>query len=116
MRKVIVDASIAIKWVITEHDTSIPKAMLTGWTQNEDAVLAPILLVSEVTNILYRSVKSGTLLHHDAKKGHEGVKELRKLQERIFQRQGGQIFDNSLELLYESREERDRELCKNASS
>ena len=73
MKKVVVDASIAIKWTLNEHDSSIALALLTSWTTNEVAILAPILLASEATNTLYRAVKNGKLPYNDAKIGLESV-------------------------------------------
>ena len=69
MKKVIVDANIAAKWIIKERDTSTAVALLTNWIRDEVAILAPILLVSEVTNILHRKVKAGNLPSSDAEEG-----------------------------------------------
>jgi predicted nucleic acid-binding protein len=68
-----VDANIAVKWVIKEHDSSTALALLANWSKNEVIVLAPILCASEVTNILYRSAIKGDLPFHDAQIGPESI-------------------------------------------
>ena len=64
---VIVDASIALKWVLSEPDSSIAKALLLKWnTEGKDA-LAPGLFAYEITNILYRQVVMGKLSYDEAR-------------------------------------------------
>lgn len=73
MKKVVVDASIALKWTVREHDSDAALALLADWSNTEVAVLAPTLLASEVTNILYRRVKNGELPFNEAKSGLEAI-------------------------------------------
>jgi predicted nucleic acid-binding protein len=73
MKKVVVDANVAVKWVINEHDSGVALDLLRDWAKNEVAILAPMLLASETTNILYRAVKSEKLLFNDAKVGIEEI-------------------------------------------
>jgi predicted nucleic acid-binding protein len=63
---VVVDASIAIKWMINEPDSS---TALANWTERGIEVLAPALLAYEVTNALYRHVRKGDLPFDDARRG-----------------------------------------------
>jgi len=73
MKKIVVDASIAIKWVIREHDSSRAADLLTHWIKHEVIMMAPLLLASEATNILYRNANSGKIPLDEAKKGLEAV-------------------------------------------
>jgi len=70
---VIVDTSIAIKWAINEHDSTIALALLTEWTDRGRVILAPALLAYEATNTLYRHVHRGTIPLEDAERGLQEV-------------------------------------------
>lgn len=61
MTKIVVDASIAVKWVMSEDDSDVALALLAHWTTNKVSLIAPILLASETTNILYRAAQRGLL-------------------------------------------------------
>ncbi len=67
--KVVVDANIALKWVLTEADSQIAKALLAEWKQKKMIVRVPTLLTYEVTNILYREVIAGRITSETAKDG-----------------------------------------------
>src|SRR5260370_35113401 len=69
---VVVDASIALKWVLDEADSSTALAMLADWTDNGVEILAPALLAYEVTNALYRRVGRGIIPPEDARRGLKG--------------------------------------------
>ena len=56
---VVVDASIAIKWVLYEPDSDTAKALLDEWINRETVILAPALLAYEITNSLYRKARRG---------------------------------------------------------
>jgi len=58
---VVVDANIAIKWVLVENDSEIAKALLAEWKKKQMIVYVPTLLSYEVTNILYREVRAGRI-------------------------------------------------------
>jgi predicted nucleic acid-binding protein len=66
---VVVDASIAIKWIINETDSSTALALLANWTDKGFDVYAPALLAYEVTNALYRRVRKGDIPFADARRG-----------------------------------------------
>ena len=55
---VVVDANIAIKWVLIETDSEIAKAILAEWKKKKMIIYVPTLLTYEVTNILYREVRA----------------------------------------------------------
>ncbi len=58
---VVVDANIALKWVIDEPDSNIAEALLTMWGNKKIVMLAPALLAYEVTNVLYQNVRKGKI-------------------------------------------------------
>lgn len=58
---VVVDANIALKWVLDESDSSTAEALLTTWSNKGLVMLAPALLAYEVTNILHQNVRKGKI-------------------------------------------------------
>lgn len=64
---VVVDASIALKWVLRETDSKIAFALLTEWNDREIMLLVPTLLAYEITNSLYRKAHSGEITLNRAK-------------------------------------------------
>ena len=51
---VVVDASLALKWVLSEADSSTAITLLQRWNTDNTEVIAPALFTYEATNILYR--------------------------------------------------------------
>ena len=66
---VVVDASIALKWVLLEKDSYISMSLLDKWTSEGKKIIAPALFVYEVTNIIYRQALTGKLTYDEADKG-----------------------------------------------
>ena len=64
---VVVDASIAIKWVLEESDSDRAEALLIEWNDKGISIYAPNLLVYEITNALYRKVRKGEITLDRAK-------------------------------------------------
>lgn len=64
---VVVDASIAIKWVLNEEDSNIALALLAEWIGRKTNMLAPALLAYEITNILHKKIRSGKITVDTAK-------------------------------------------------
>lgn len=58
---VVVDTSIALKWVLREADSKTAFALLTEWTDKDVLVLAPALLAYEVANSLHQKVRKGEI-------------------------------------------------------
>ena len=56
---VVVDASVAVKWLVREEHTDKALAILQQWHDNEVTPVAPHLLPFEVANALHRRVLSG---------------------------------------------------------
>ena len=61
MKTLVVDASIAIKWVVEEHGT--PESLIL---RQKAKLIAPELLVAECANILWKKVKRDELLKEEA--------------------------------------------------
>ena len=61
MNTLVIDASIAVKWVIEEHNT--PEALTL---RQKAKLIAPELLVAECANILWKKVKREELLKQEA--------------------------------------------------
>jgi len=56
---VVVDASLAIKWVLKEPYAEEALALATEWAATETRPVAPCLLLVEATNVLYRRAVLG---------------------------------------------------------
>jgi predicted nucleic acid-binding protein len=64
---VVVDTSIAIKWVLSEADTHTAEVLLVNWSNKKFTILAPTLLVYEIANVLYQNVRRGNITTKRAK-------------------------------------------------
>lgn len=73
MSAIVVDASIALKWVLPEPDSSVAVALLNEWLTNDVRVIAPSWFAGEVANILYRRARRGTFTIQDAHRALTGV-------------------------------------------
>lgn len=58
---VIVDTSLAVKWVAQEPDSAQALALLSEWAQRGAIVAAPALLAYEVANAIHQKVRSSVL-------------------------------------------------------
>lgn len=63
---VVVDASLAIKWLVREEDSPRAHSLLATWDRDERQLAAPHLFRFEVTNALHRRVVRGELAIHEA--------------------------------------------------
>jgi predicted nucleic acid-binding protein len=59
--RVVVDASLALKWVLEERHSVEAQSLLDRWVQSQVIVTAPTLLVFESANVLYQRVRRGQL-------------------------------------------------------
>ncbi len=57
-KTVVVDTNIVLKWVLEEKDFSVAIALLAEWKREKTTVLAPSLLIYEVSNILHRDIRA----------------------------------------------------------
>jgi len=63
---VVVDASLAVKWVISEPDSDAAVALLNEWASAGKEVIAPALFTYEATNVIYRRVVQKLLTYEEA--------------------------------------------------
>ncbi len=54
---VVVDASLAIKWLIEEADSPVAHRLSVGWEREGIAIVGPHLLPTEVANAIHRRVR-----------------------------------------------------------
>jgi len=71
--KVVVDASLALKWVLREDDSDLARSLLTSWNGNGVEIMVPALFAYEITNILYRQVVTNKLTYEQASFFQEGI-------------------------------------------
>lgn len=65
-RAIVVDASLALKWVLTEPDSAIAQRMLGDWQASGVRIVAPMLLAAEAANAVYKRVRANQLTPADA--------------------------------------------------
>ena len=58
---VVVDASLAVKWLVDEDDSDKAHAVLESWVTHDVTRIAPYLMPFEVANVLHRRVVRGEL-------------------------------------------------------
>ena len=58
---VVVDASLAVKWLVEEGDSDTADELLESWEGQDTRVAAPHLMPFEVANALHRRVVQGEL-------------------------------------------------------
>ncbi|HLH60179.1 MAG TPA: type II toxin-antitoxin system VapC family toxin [Ktedonobacteraceae bacterium] len=73
MRKVVVDTSVVLKWILKEPDSDKALALLTHWSNEQVEMLAPALLAYEAANILYQDVRKGKYTIEIARKSLRDV-------------------------------------------
>lgn len=73
MTTVVVDTSVAVKWVLAESDSATANALLAEWTRNGVSVLAPALFSYEVTNVVRQQIQKGVLTLDEAKLALSGL-------------------------------------------
>jgi predicted nucleic acid-binding protein len=66
---VVVDASLALKWVLIEQDSDAALTLLAQWLNEGQKPIAPALFTYETTNIIYRQVVTGKLTYDEATQG-----------------------------------------------
>ena len=66
---VVVDASVALKWVISEADTEDALGLWDRWQESAERVIAPPIFKPEVTNALHQGVRRRFLSRRDAIEG-----------------------------------------------
>jgi len=64
----VVDASVALKWVIDESDSATARELLLG-----EPLAAPDFLVIECANVLWVKVRRGIVTRPDARSGLDAI-------------------------------------------
>ena len=57
----VVDASLAVKWLVEEEDSEKAHALSSAWADSGIKVAAPHLMLAEVANALHRKVVGGEI-------------------------------------------------------
>ena len=55
---VVVDASLVVKWLVPEVDSDRATQLLLEWTRNGILIVAPIMILTEVSNALHKRVQN----------------------------------------------------------
>lgn len=63
----VVDAGIAVKWFIEEPDSEQARRLLTNYSRWIDDLIAPDLIIAEVTNVFWKRAARGDLTATEAK-------------------------------------------------
>ena len=63
---VVVDASVALQWVLQEQDTDAALALWDRWQESDERVVAPPLFKSEVADVLHQMVRDESIARADA--------------------------------------------------
>ena len=63
---VVVDASLAFKWLVSEENSDLAHSISRSWANNGIQAVAPYLMPVEVGNALHRRVVRGELIVEDA--------------------------------------------------
>jgi len=61
-----IDASVAVKWVVTEDDTESAIRFLGELIRTQTRLVAPMHLTAEVTSAVYRRLRLGELIREEA--------------------------------------------------
>jgi predicted nucleic acid-binding protein len=64
---IVIDTSVTLKWIIDEDGSDKATALLSKWFIEGTVILAPVLLMYEVTNAIYQHVRRGELYLDDAR-------------------------------------------------
>lgn len=76
MSKVVVDASLALRWVLADEKEASVDALLEQWLTSLTEMIAPPLFHAEVTNALYLSLKRNRLTLDEAALALKGIMQL----------------------------------------
>ena len=72
----VVDASLAVKWLVDEEDSDKALALFTSWGELGVQIEAPHLMLAETANALHRKVVEGQLALHIATSSLENLRAL----------------------------------------
>ena len=75
LKTVVVDASLAIKWILDEPRSREARELLADWTEAEVGMLAPELLAWEIGRALYERIIRGELSIPEGREALQAVLE-----------------------------------------
>ena len=61
----VVDASVAVKWLVAELDSNHAERLLREWNRNGVPIEAPIMIFTEVSNVLFKKAQRGEIAAGD---------------------------------------------------
>ena len=73
MPDVVVDASIALKWVVAEEGDGDARSLLQSWLAAGIQPVAPSWFICEIANILHRKALAGDLSFMDALDAYDDI-------------------------------------------
>ena len=59
--RVVVDASVAFKWIFPEEHSGEARSLLNQWINNHTTILVPAWFMFEIVNILYKHIRRNAL-------------------------------------------------------
>ncbi len=58
---VVIDANIAVKWLVREHDSDTAEMLASEWRRDTVRAVAPYVLLAETANTLHQRVRQDLL-------------------------------------------------------
>ena len=55
---VVVDASLVVKWLVSEVDSDRAARLLLEWARSRVLIVAPVMILTEVSNALHKKIQS----------------------------------------------------------
>lgn len=65
---VVVDACLAVKWLVSEIDSDRAGQLLVEWARNGVPIAAPVMILTEVSNVLHKKVRSQDVNINDVRR------------------------------------------------
>lgn len=65
---VVVDASLVVKWLVSEVDSGRAAQLLLEWARNRVLIVAPVMILTEVSNALHKKVQSNIVNISDVRR------------------------------------------------
>lgn len=59
--KLVLDASVAAKWLVPERDSDKAKALFESWNDGQIDLIAPTLLTAEIASMLWKRATRGLM-------------------------------------------------------
>ena len=97
MKRMVVDASVTLKWIFLEEGSGKAKELLKDYLEGKITLVAPKLWSVEVANAIRSAVHAKKITN---RKGHELLIQIYKAKPRLVETEEimGQAFDNACSL------------------